>query len=52
MDIADRYTLGVSAVSTGSTGCWDHVEAVPAFFWEVWMGRDELNREIWMPGQW
>ncbi|MFB3099064.1 MAG: hypothetical protein ACE1ZX_03390 [Acidimicrobiia bacterium] len=52
MDIGDRYTLGVSAVLTGSTGCWDYVEAVAAFFWEFWRGSDELNREIWMPGQW
>ncbi len=52
MDIADRYTLGVSALLAGSTGCWDHVEAAAAYFWEFWMGGDELNREIWVPGQW
>ena len=53
MAIADRYTLGASAVVlNGSTGCRHHLEAAAAFFWEFWMGRDELNREIWMPGQW
>ncbi len=52
MTIADRYTLGVSVLLAGSTGCWDHVEAAAAYFWEFWMGGDELNRDIRMPGQW
>lgn len=53
MTIADRYTLRTSAVVVnGSTGCWHHLETAAAFFWEFWMGRDELNREIWVPGQW
>jgi hypothetical protein len=53
MAIVDRYTLRTSAVVVnGSTGWWHHLETDAAFFREFWMGRDEPNREIWVPGQW
>ena len=53
MGIADCYTLRTFAVGVnGSTGCWHHLETDAAFFWEFWMGRDELNRKIWVAGQW
>ncbi len=53
MAIADCYPLRTSAVVVNdSTGCWHHLETAAAFFWEFWMGGDELNREIWVPGQW
>ena len=37
---------------TAQQGCWDHVEAAAAFFWEFWMGSDESELEIWMLGEW